>query len=71
MEVSSAAGVAAVLSDRMKTLGAGLQKVGVILCGGNTDLDRLPWYPQVQGVDTQGGDKERRKTETGHREEGH
>ena len=44
-QVTGAAGVAAVMSDRFKALAKelGLKKVGVILCGGNANLDDLPW----------------------------
>jgi len=42
IESSSAVAVAAVLSDRFKSL-PGLDRVGVILSGGNVVLDRLPW----------------------------
>ena len=43
IEVSSAAGVAAVMSDRMKNMDPKIKNVGVILCGGNVDIDNLPW----------------------------
>ena len=42
IEPSSAVAVAAVLSPAFKSLD-GLQRVGVILSGGNADLDHLPW----------------------------
>jgi threonine dehydratase/serine racemase len=42
IEPSSAVAVAVVLSDEFKSL-RGLRRIGVILSGGNTDLDRLPW----------------------------
>jgi threonine dehydratase len=42
IEPSAAVAVAAVLSDEFRAL-PGMQKVGVILSGGNVDLDRLPW----------------------------
>ncbi len=42
IEPSSAVAVAAALSDEFRGL-QGLRKVGVILSGGNVDLDRLPW----------------------------
>ncbi len=42
IEPSAAVGVAAILSETM-TGHPGLPRVGVILCGGNVDLDRLPW----------------------------
>ena len=42
IEPSAAVAVAAVLSDEFRAL-EGLERVGVILSGGNVDLDRLPW----------------------------
>ena len=42
IEPSAAVAVAAVLSEEFRALG-GLGRVGVILSGGNVDLDRLPW----------------------------
>jgi threonine dehydratase/serine racemase len=42
IEPSSAVAVAVVLSDEFGQL-EGLERVGVILSGGNVDLDRLPW----------------------------
>ena len=42
IEPSSAVTVAAVLTDEFKSL-PGLDRVGVILSGGNVALDRLPW----------------------------
>jgi threonine dehydratase/serine racemase len=42
IEPSAAVAVAAVLSDEFRAL-EGLRRVGVILSGGNADLDRLPW----------------------------
>ncbi|XP_013383766.1 probable serine racemase [Lingula anatina] len=43
IEPSSGVGVAALLSDKMKKLTPDMKKVGVILCGGNTDIEHLPW----------------------------
>jgi len=44
IESSAAVGVAAVLSEKFKALPAHeIKNVGVILCGGNVDLDNLPW----------------------------
>lgn len=45
VEPSSAVAVAAVLSEEFKTVET-LKKVGVVLTGGNADLDRLPWSRQ-------------------------
>jgi threonine dehydratase/serine racemase len=42
IEPSSAVAVAAVLTDTFKAL-PGLDRVGVLLSGGNVNLDRLPW----------------------------
>jgi threonine dehydratase len=42
VEPSGAVSVAAVLSDRFCGLDR-LNRVGVVLSGGNVDLDRLPW----------------------------
>jgi threonine dehydratase/serine racemase len=42
IEPSSAVALAAVLSDTFQAL-PGLQRVGVVLSGGNVDLDDLPW----------------------------
>ena len=42
IEPSSAVAVAAVLSDGFKTLD-GIDRVGLIVSGGNVDLDDLPW----------------------------
>jgi threonine dehydratase/serine racemase len=42
IEPSSAVALAAVLSPEFRAL-AGLQRVGVVLSGGNVDLDHLPW----------------------------
>jgi threonine dehydratase len=42
IEPSAAVGVAAALSDEVKGL-SGLRRVGIVLCGGNVDLDSLPF----------------------------
>ena len=42
VEASSGAAIAAALSDAVKEM-EGVEKVGVILCGGNVDMDKLPW----------------------------
>ena len=42
IEPSAAVAVAAVLTDAFRHLD-GLERVGVILSGGNANLDRLPW----------------------------
>ena len=42
IEPSSAVAVAAVLTNDFKALGE-LERVGIVISGGNVDLDRLPW----------------------------
>jgi threonine dehydratase len=42
IEPSSAVALAAVLSDRFRAL-QGIGRVGIVLSGGNVNLDRLPW----------------------------
>ena len=43
IEPSAAVGVAVVLSDKFKAIPVQrLSNVGVILCGGNVDLDNIP-----------------------------
>ena len=41
VEAASGAAVAAALSQEIAMLPG--TKVGVILCGGNLDMDKLPW----------------------------
>jgi threonine dehydratase len=45
VEPSAGVGVALVMSERFKAdeRFAGLRNVGVVLCGGNVDVDNLPW----------------------------
>ena len=44
VETSAACAVAAVLSPKFKEMaGPEVKRVGIILCGGNADLDNLPW----------------------------
>ncbi len=45
IEPSSAVPVAAVLSDEFKAM-PGIERIGVVLSGGNVDLDALPWRPR-------------------------
>jgi threonine dehydratase len=42
IEPSAAVAVAAVLSDTFRAT-EGIDRVAVVLSGGNVDLDRLPW----------------------------
>jgi threonine dehydratase len=47
VEPSAAVPVAALLDAKVEEAG---KRVGVILSGGNVDLDRLPWLPTEQGL---------------------
>ena len=42
IEPSAGVGIAVALSDRFRAID-GMDHVGVVLCGGNVDLDDLPW----------------------------
>jgi threonine dehydratase len=45
IEPSAAVGVAAIRSSAFKAMAkqAGWRNVALVICGGNVDLDRLPW----------------------------
>ena len=44
IEPAAACSLAAVLNHKFQEVaGTEVKKVGVVLCGGNTDLDKLPW----------------------------
>ena len=44
IEPAAACTVAAVLSDKFREeVGPDVKRVGVVLCGGNVDLDNIPW----------------------------
>jgi threonine dehydratase len=43
VEPSAAVPVGAVLSRRLDLMG---RRAGIIISGGNVDLDRLPWTPK-------------------------
>ena len=43
VEPSSAAGIAAVMSKEFSQFDPTIEKVGIVLCGGNVDIDQLPW----------------------------
>eukprot|EP01100_Stratorugosa_tubuloviscum_P008463 TRINITY_DN3538_c1_g1_i1.p1 TRINITY_DN3538_c1_g1~~TRINITY_DN3538_c1_g1_i1.p1 ORF type:complete len:339 (+),score=143.65 TRINITY_DN3538_c1_g1_i1:68-1084(+) len=47
IEPSAAVGVAVALTEEFKNL-EHIQNVAIILCGGNVDLDKLPWVNQIQ-----------------------
>ncbi|XP_062621024.1 serine racemase-like [Saccostrea cucullata] len=44
IEPAAGTGVAAVMSERLAAMDANMKNIGVILCGGNVDIDKLPWY---------------------------
>jgi serine racemase len=43
IELSAGAAVAAVLSNKMINNYPNLKNIGVLLCGGNIDIDKLPF----------------------------
>jgi len=47
VEVNSALALAVILSDEFRTKAKDATRVGVILSGGNVDLDHLPWFSAV------------------------
>lgn len=44
IEAAAGATVAAAMSEKLKQMDPGIKKIGVILCGGNIDILKLPWY---------------------------
>lgn len=44
VEPASATGLTSLLTRKLQKINSSLQNVGVIVCGGNVDLDHLPWY---------------------------
>jgi len=47
VEPSGAVGLAAVLEPAFEVIAPDARRVGIILCGGNVDLDRLPWIAEA------------------------
>ena len=47
VEPSGAATTAALLSERFQHVCAGASKVGVVIGGGNADLEHLPWLSTI------------------------
>ncbi len=43
VEPSAAVAPAVVMGDSFKGL-VGIERVGLVLCGGNLDLTQLPWF---------------------------
>lgn len=44
IEPAAGTGVAVLLSEKCASMDSNLRNVGVILCGGNVDINHLPWY---------------------------
>lgn len=44
IEPAAGTGVAALLSEKFASMDPNLRNVGVVLCGGNVDINHLPWY---------------------------
>ncbi|CAG2234881.1 SRR [Mytilus edulis] len=44
IEAASGAAVAAAISDKLRNMDPSIKNIGVILCGGNVDINQLPWY---------------------------
>ncbi len=44
VEPSAAMAAAAIFTQQFKQLDPEIKNVGVILCGGNTDVDKLLWW---------------------------
>ncbi|XP_060064725.1 probable serine racemase isoform X3 [Ylistrum balloti] len=44
IEAASGAAVAAAMSDKLAAMDKEMKNIGVILCGGNVDIEKLPWY---------------------------
>ncbi|CAI9741113.1 Hypothetical predicted protein [Octopus vulgaris] len=47
IESASATGLTALLQHKFQHLRTSAKNVGVILCGGNVDLDQLPWQTNL------------------------
>lgn len=45
VEAAAGATVAAAMSDKLKQMDPNMKNIGIILCGGNVDINSLPWYP--------------------------
>jgi len=53
IEASAGAALAALFTPTLASLPAHVCKVGVILCGGNVDVDNLPWYRNKPSLQTE------------------
>ena len=47
IEPSAGVSVAVALGRGQSRLSASLRRIGVVLCGGNVDLDALPWLKRA------------------------
>ena len=45
IEAAAGATIAAAMSEKMKQMDPKMKNIGIIVCGGNIDIDSLPWYP--------------------------
>jgi serine racemase len=44
VEAAVGATIAAAMSAKLKQMDPNMTNIGIILCGGNVDIDSLPWY---------------------------
>lgn len=44
IEAAAGAAVAAAMSDKLRKMDPMMKNIGIILCGGNIDINKLPWY---------------------------
>ena len=44
VEAAAVATLAAAMSDKSKQMDPNMKNIGIILCGGNVDIDSLLWY---------------------------
>ncbi|KAL5016103.1 hypothetical protein ScPMuIL_005692 [Solemya velum] len=45
VEAASGTVIWAAMSDKMRCMDPGMKNIGVVLSGGNVDIDKLPWLP--------------------------
>ncbi|XP_052074140.1 probable serine racemase [Mytilus californianus] len=48
IEAASGATVAAAMSEKLRQMDPSIKKIGIIICGGNFDIDKLPWFSQKE-----------------------
>ncbi|CAG2251090.1 SRR [Mytilus edulis] len=48
IEAASGATIAAAMSEKLMQMDPSIKKIGIIICGGNVDIDKLPWYSQKE-----------------------